>query len=186
MRMRKRRFYFRRNTARRALELKAVCSPIHKNKCGRETEFSLRGKQTEEAVIPSSTRFLNGSRFVVAVGTNAPGACRHSPAGVRAAAALGGSRGIARCLGCCVCPHGDRIAAGAEPRDPSPHASGSHGSCVPRLSSGAVRLAERQCAHLCLREMGRCRPAALPLGHTCLLLGFAFCLQCNGFVWLKV
>lgn len=64
----------------------------------------------------------------------------------------GGSRGIARCRGCCVCPHGDRIAAGAEPRGPSPHES-----CVPRLSSGAARLAERRSAYARWGDAGRQR-----------------------------
>lgn len=102
--------------------------------------------------MPSPARFLSGIRLLwprVQTLPAPPGAAR------RAFGQRSGPGWVPRhraVRGCCPCLHGDRIAAGAEPRGPSPHES-----CVPRLSSGAARLAERRSAYARWGDAGRQR-----------------------------
>lgn len=102
--------------------------------------------------MPSPARFLSGIRLLwprVQTLPAPPGTAR------RAFGQRSGPGWVPRhraVRGCCVCQHGDRIAAGAEPRGPSPHES-----CVPRLSSGAARLAERRSAYARWGDAGRQR-----------------------------
>lgn len=102
--------------------------------------------------MPSPARFLSGIRLLWPRVQTLP-----APLGTarRAFGQRSGPGWVPRhraVRGCCVCPHGDRIAAGAEPRGPSPHES-----CVPRLSSGAARLAERRSANARWGDAGRQR-----------------------------
>lgn len=102
--------------------------------------------------MPSPARFLSGIRLLWPRVQTLPaplGAAR------RAFGQRSGPGWVPRhraVRGCCPCLHGDRIAAGAEPRGPSPHES-----CVPRLSSGAARLAERRSAYARWGDAGRQR-----------------------------
>lgn len=78
----------------------------------------------------------------------------------------GGSRGIARC--------GDAACARTGTASPPALSPGPFPARELRASA-VIWCGEARGKAVCLREVGRCRPAALPLRHTCLLLVFASC-----------